>query len=58
MGVEYDELEAGKPLLLPPDALVLGMPRLPPLIDAIPRKEPPPVHAEIGAPVPSVSMTR
>ena len=57
MGVEYDELEAGKPLLLPPDALVLGMPRLPPIIDAIPRNDLPPVHAEIGAPLPSVPMT-
>ena len=57
MEVEYDELEAGKPLLFPPDALVLVMSRLPPLIEAIPRNDPPPVHAEIGAPSPSVRMT-
>ena len=56
-GVEYDKLEAGKPLPLPPDALVLVIPRLLPLIEAIPRNDPPPVHAEMGAPLPSVSMT-
>ena len=56
-GVEYDKLDAGKLLPLPLDALVLVLPRLPLLIEAIPRNDPPPVHAEIGAPLPSVSMT-